>query len=277
MATCVATPVGSDSSVLAGRRIVITRAPEQAAEFQHLLEVAGAETIFLPMVRFLDVEDTADISRAVSSMPAFDWLIFTSANAVRFFVKHWRARGAWSSIQRTPRIAAVGDTTRSAAEHEGLSVACAPEEFSGAALARVLGSDVAGKKVLLPRSDRAGYELPAALRAAGAIVTEVVAYRTMEAESLDLEIVAELRQGKADAITFFSPSAVRNFAKQMSDDGLRQVGSQTAFAAVGPATARAIREIGVPNVVEAAEASAASMVARLERYFAVQSMAKGRV
>lgn len=181
---------------------MVTRAPEQAAELQRLLQGLGAEVIFLPMVRFLDPETTDELDRAIDSLDKFDWLIFTSANAARFFLRRCRALGCWPSADR-PRIAAVGNATRAVVEELRLPVALAPNPFSGAALAAALEDEVVDKRVLLPRSDRAGDrdELPRKLHGDGADVTEVVAYRTVEPESLDSAMQAALLRGEADAIT----------------------------------------------------------------------------
>lgn len=85
MGTSLGSTVANAAQPLEGRRIVITRAPEQSGELQLLLEQLGAEVLFLPMVRFLDPEDTADLDMAIDSLGDFAWLVFTSANAGRFF------------------------------------------------------------------------------------------------------------------------------------------------------------------------------------------------
>jgi uroporphyrinogen III methyltransferase / synthase len=275
------TPVASESprpngaGALFGRRIVVTRAPEQAGELLQRLEGLGAEVLFLPMVRFLDPEDAGELDRAIDSLDGFDWLIFSSANAARFFLKRCRALGRWPSAER-PRIASVGTATCAAVAAERLSVALVPQEFSGAGLAAALAGGIAGKKILLPRSDRASDELPGLLRSAGANVVEVIAYRTAEPEALDPEARATLLRGEADAITFFSPSAFEHFSRAMGSEGLREMGLHAAFAAVGPVTGAAIRKAGLTVAVQADEASAASLAVGLERYFASRAAAKER-
>lgn len=189
-------------------------------------------------------------------------------------MKRCRALGQWPPAS-LPKIAAVGDATRAAIEAEGLTVALVPHEFSGAALAGALVSETPGKRVLLPRSDRASDELPAALCAAGAKVTEVVAYRTAAPDMLDpaVELVsAALLGGGADAITFFSPSAFNNFARALGSAALHEMSSSVAFAAVGPVTAMTIRDAGIAVAVEADEATAASLAASLARYFSTRGV-----
>lgn len=264
------------AGTLVGKRIVITRAPEQAGELAQRLSDLGAELIWAPMVRFLEVEDGSDLDRALARTEAFDWVIFTSANAVRFFLARCRTRGCWP-LPSNVRMAAVGAATRRAAEREGCRVTRMPRGSSGAALASEFAGEWKGKRVLLPRSDRAGGELPAALRQAGAEVTDVVGYRTAAPEAPDEALLATLRKSGADAVTFFSPSAFHHFARMLGDETLCRLCARTVFAAVGPTTAAAIRDAGVPVAVEAEEASAASLVAGLARHFAGRDAEKERI
>jgi uroporphyrinogen-III synthase len=256
----------ANSRALEGRRIVVTRAPGQSRELRERLEELGAEVISLPLIRFLEPENTAGVDQAIRSLEKFDWLIFTSANAVTFFLKRCSAIGSWQRSQH-PKIAAVGSATQTALEGEGLQASLVPAEFSGAGLVKEFGPVMTGKSVLLPRSDRASEELPALLRKAGADVTEVIAYRTAGAETIAAGLVEKIGHGLADAVTFFSPSAFHEFQNLMGPEALSNSISQVVFAAVGPVTAEAIRTAGLPVAIEAQEATTASLVSALERYF----------
>jgi uroporphyrinogen-III synthase len=254
------------SQIMDGRRIVLTRAPEQSNDLRERLEELGAQVVSLPLVRFLEPENTLDLDRAIRSLENFDWIIFTSANAVTFFLRRCRTLESWPSSKHG-KIAAVGSATRLALENQGLQASLVPLEFSGAGLAAKLSPEITGKAVLLPRSDRATGELPSMLCTAGANVTAVIAYRTAGPETLDHNLVEAIRSGQADAVTFFSPSAFREFQKLMGPDGLAKWNSRVAFAAVGPVTAEAIRGAGFPVTIEAGEATTASLVAALELHF----------
>lgn len=262
------------SRTLEGRRIVVTRAPEQSKELREKLEELGAEVLLLPLVRFLEPENTGELDRAIRSLAKFDWLIFSSANAVKFFLGRCRALGLWPGSD-TPKIAVVGSATRLALENEGPRASLVPEVFSGAGLAAELSATIAGKSVLLPRSDRAGEELPSLLQSAGAIVTEVVAYRTVGAEGIDREVLQAARD-HADAVTFFSPSAFREFQNLVGSESLGRWNPRVAFVAVGPVTAEAIRGAGLPVAIEADQATAASLIETLERHFSAPELSAAR-
>ena len=264
----------ASAASLARKRIVVTRAPEQAEDLVHQLERLGAEVLLLPAVAFAGPEDPGPLDRAIESLGDFDWVLFTSQNAVRFFAQRCRALGlmqsndGWKSAAARPLLAAVGPATAEAAAKQGLPVEFVASQFRGQALAEELAGRVAGKKVLLPRSDRAGADLPAALRAAGAEVADVVAYQTSLPESLAPDVADAIRRGEVDVVSFFSPSAFHNLVEAIGLETLRNLSGRGALAAIGPVTAGAIRDAGLLVEIEAREATAASLVAAMSEYFA---------
>jgi len=146
---------------------------------------------------------------------------------------------------------------------------------NGVALANELGSKLQGTRVLLPRSDRANPDLPAALARFGAQVTEVIAYRTRRpAETEGLE---KILNGQADAILFFSPSAVQHFAELVGATRLHELQGKLAVTAVGPVTANALRKAGVERAVVAQDTTAVSVVEALEGHFAAAKAAPAGV
>lgn len=266
-----------ESDSLAGRRIVVTRSPDQAGVLARKLEQCGAEVLLMPMVEFTEpaAAEMAALDEAIRALADFDWLLFTSANAVRFFLRRCRVLGRWP--QEVLRVAVVGPATRDALEAEGLQAAIAPREFRAQALAAELAVEVADRRILIPRSDQAGDELPGLLREAGAIVTDVVAYCNARPEELRGPVYDALLRGDADAITFFSPSAFRHFAGLLGHEALRRLSSRVALAAVGPVTAETIRQAGLPVAVEAPQATTGSLVAALERHFQMPAAGKRRL
>jgi uroporphyrinogen-III synthase len=252
---------------LEGKRIVVTRAIEQARQLMARLELMGAIVLLFPAVSFSEPSDTAGLDRAIRSLGEFDWILFTSANAVRFFAGRCRKLGVEPSQEGNCLCAAVGPATASAVASEGFSVDHVAQEFLGAALARELSASLAGKKVCLPRSERARPELPDALRASGADVTEVVAYHTGGVGMIDPEVMRAIHASEVDVISFFSPSAIENMRVALGDELLARLAAGAALAAVGPVTAAALRDAGFRVAIEAPLATSESMASAIANYF----------
>jgi uroporphyrinogen III methyltransferase / synthase len=286
------------SGPLAGKRIVITRAPGQGEGLRtQLAKVYGAEVIELPCVEFREPEDTGPLDAAIRALRDFSWLLFTSQNAARFFSRRCRALGV-DFIQLPklrPCVAAIGPATAEAATAEGFPVDFVPPAGTGRSFAgifkgcvrSVAGLEVkepvlnfvhgaAGMRILIPRSDVAMRDRGAAdwtevLREAGADVTEVVAYRTCMPESLAGPQLEEVRSKGADCLVFASPSAFENFTKSVGIDDLRRLGASSTFAAIGTTTATAIRAAGISCAIEAAAPNAEAVAAAISGYFGGQT------
>jgi uroporphyrinogen-III synthase len=254
-------------SSLKGKRVIVTRAIEQTSDLLARLTERGAIPVSLPLVSFAPPEDYTALDAALNQLQSFDWIIFTSANAVHAITA--RARSHPPSPLKTLKIAAVGPTTKSEAEQSGLSVTYVAKTHLGIALAEELREHLTGKSVFLPRSDKANPDLPAALRKLGARVTEVTAYRTISPAATDKSGVNAVI--KNDAILFFSPSAVHNFADLAGRVRLASLQDKIAIAAVGPVTASALRELGVHRIAIAADTTAAAVVDALEAHFAASA------
>lgn len=265
---------GTEAKPLAGRRVVVTRAPEQAGELIRQLQERGAVVLLLPAVTFTDPQDPEPLERGIRSLDSFHWLLFTSQNAVKFFAKRCRMLGTFSQKDAggpapgQPLVAAVGPATAEAAAKDGFHVEYVARQFRGVALAEELGPRLAEKRVLLPRSDLAGADLPAALRAQGAEVVDVVAYHTGVPESYDHSVADSIRRGEVDVVSLLSPSAFHRLAEEVGLETLRQQSGRMVLAAIGPVTAATIREAGLPVEIEPREATSAALVAAIAGYFA---------
>jgi len=257
-----------DRAPLAGKRIVITRAPEQAEELRHALESLGAEVLLLPTVAFVPPEDWRELDEALSKLSGFDAILFLSKNAVRYIFERSRELGVRCRLDSPKQmVAAVGTGTAEAAASRGMQVDYIAKNQSGEALVSELGDRIAGRKVLLPRSDRGDARLADALRKAGAQVTEVIAYRTAGPEAMDAGLLARVQRAEVDAIVFASPSAFHNFADILPDDDLPQLSARVQFAAIGPTTARAMRDAGVRVEIEATNPSADALAGAVAKYY----------
>jgi uroporphyrinogen III methyltransferase/synthase len=257
------------SAVLKGKRVILTRAAEQSGEWVQALESSGAEVLLLPAVRIAQPETWSLLDRELMRLYEFDWILFTSKNAVRFVAERLEALSCplGSAQASNIRVAAVGQATAEAARQKGWRVDCVPEKQTGESLARELEESLAGRRVLLPRSDRADDRLAIALEKKGARVREVVAYLTLAPESIEGAVVDRLRSGGAEWIVFASPSAFHNLAHRIGEKELAGLSSRVHFLAIGPTTAKALREAGAHVELEAAVPDAEGIAKALCEYY----------
>jgi uroporphyrinogen-III synthase len=256
---------------LKGKRVVVTRAPEQAGELVDHLEELGAEVLLFPMVTFAPPEDCRPLDEAIHALAGFDWILLTSQNAVRFLCERCRMLGVQLAEQKAkPQFAAVGPATAQAVESEGLHIARVASRFRAEELAREMGPKLAGKRILLPRSDRARPDLPQALRAAGATVLDVIAYRTLPAGPGTNDTLEKISRGEVDVITLASPSAFHHLSEEIGAERLKELTGSVALAAIGPVTARAAAEVGLPVTIEASESTVQGLVRAIVEYFEKQ-------
>lgn len=266
----------SISKPLEGKRIVVTRSVEQARDLKARLESVGATVLLFPAVSFSEPADTTELDSAIRSLGKFDWILFTSANAARFFAARCRKLGVEPSRDKKYRCAAVGPATASAVAAEGFPVDHVAKEFLGAALAHELAASLSSQKILLPRSDHARSDLPDALRNGGAHVTEVVAYHTGGVGVIEPEVMRAIRDAQVDVISFFSPSAVDNMRGELGAEAFSRLAARAALAAVGPVTATALKKAGFPVAIEAPQATGESMAAMIEHYFSARASSNAR-
>jgi len=231
------------------KRVLITRPRAQAGSFAAGLQAAGFEPLFLAVIEIRPVEDNSALNRALAELASYDWLIFTSANAVEMVLM----RPAFQiPLPGSLRVAAVGSKTAGALQTRGVEVTFVPEEFVAEAILPGLG-ELRGRRVLLPNAEIARRELPKAIEAAGGIMHEIAVYQTLPAEP-DLAGLAELRAG-VDVVTMTSPSSVDNFVTLARRQGLDpfNLPNHPVFACIGPVTEQAAREAGLPNLLMAGE------------------------
>jgi len=249
---------------LFGRRVLVTRTPEQSSDWVRALEEAGAETVRVPMIRLAPAADSGPLDAALDALDRYDAIVFTSANAVRYTAARAAQRGLALETAGA-RVVCVGPATARAALEAGLSVHRVPSQRHDAEgvleTLRAAGG-LRGQRILLPRSDLARDLLPDGLRAEGARVDDVVAYGNEPAEVDVAALREQLRAGRLDALTFASPSAARRFA-DLLDGPARVAAARCRIAAIGPVTARALAEVGLPADLVAPAATPAALVAAL--------------
>lgn len=274
---------------LEGLRVAVTRAPEQAQELCRLLAAERAHVVALPLIRVVGAAEPEPLIAAVRD-GHYDWVVFTSANAVRFTAAALTgghvpepgdsARGAASRSPEAAtssaagtgtsllagalagaRIACVGPATARAANAAGLRVDVIPDAGVGAALSAAMGAAaLQNTRVLWPRAQGATPTLIATLDAAGARVTAPVAYRSVADRGAAQALADIVLQGGVDVVTFTSPSCVRSLAAALP------VLEGVTVAVIGPVTAEAARAVGYNVDVVAEEHSVAGLVAGLRGY-----------
>ena len=252
-------------SALEGRSIVNTRAGEPDDELTGLLTAAGARVRARPLVGIVPPADPTALPAALADLASFDWVVFTSANAVRACAAAVPAGAAW------PRCACVGTGTARAARAAGIPVALVPEQFTAEGLAAAWpAATLPGARVLWPRASGARPTLARLLRAAGAEVTAPVAYDTRADGEAARRLHEELRVSPPDALLFTSPSAVRAFTSAGAAPDRLIIG------VIGSVTAAAAREAGLIVQVQPSRNTLADLGAALAAHFATAAPPAGQ-
>lgn len=261
-----------DARPLFGRRIVVTRAREQAGELVDRLEELGAQALEAPALRIEPIADTTALDAAAASAGSFDWIVFTSANAVDHFLRRLLAGPQDIRSLKGPRLCAIGPATAERLSQYGLKVDIVPAEHRAEAVAvAMLGeAAIAGARVLLPKADIAREVLAEELRKAGAEVTEVAAYRTVPgsgARDGDPDIYKMLLERQIDVVTFTSASSVRHFVKLLGDEPAVDLLKGTTVASIGPVTAEAAQQLGIETTIMPKEYTVPALVDAIVAFF----------
>jgi uroporphyrinogen-III synthase len=236
---------------LAGRTISVTRPPEQAQPLAGGLEALGATVELVPLVDIEPVEDTSAFEAAVRALASYDWLVLSSANGVAAV-----AAALAGAPLAGPRIAAVGPATAAAVAALGAVVDFVPDTYAAAEIGAGLGP-LGGTRVLLPQAEGAPPDLVAELRARGALVDAIAAYRTVPTEPT-AGGRATLRA--SDVVVLASGSAARSLAAQGG-------AGDALVACIGPSTASVAREVGLRVGLVADEATAEGIIQALVSHF----------
>jgi uroporphyrinogen-III synthase len=246
------------------KRILITRPRSQADDFAARLRAAGYEPILFPVIEIKPVENNVALARALLKLECYDWIVFTSVNAVEIVFDHLPFPVAAMPLAKgrrgeSPRVAAIGPKTAEALQARGVNPDLVPDEYVAESILPGLG-DLRGRWVLLPRAEIARQVLPEAICEAGGIAHEITVYQTLPAQP-DPEALSALTAG-VDVVTLTSPSTVQNFvalAEQNHLDPARLPGNPL-FACIGPITARAARDAGLANLAIAEEYTTEGLV-----------------
>lgn len=259
-----------DTKPLFGKRVLVTRPEGEGQDrFAMLLRDEGAEPVLAPAIR-IEPGDTAALTTAISELASYGYVVFTSANGVRAFFAAIDRAGRDSRALGASVVVAIGPATAEALRTRGVRADVVPAEFRGeAAAAAVLahaGGRIRGMRVLLPRAEIAREVLPDTLRAAGAVVDVVAAYRNVHPSAADhAELAALVRDRRVDVVTLTAPSTLESLLGALGEGGAEALG-RVHVASIGPVTSAAAEKLGVRVDVTASEYTAEGLVAALRRF-----------
>ena len=252
---------------LHNRRILITRTRGQSSDLAIQLEALGATSILIPTIEIVPPESYNPLDQALAHLVSFDWVLFTSANAVEAFGERMRLRDS-VALPPTVKIAVIGPATARAVEAVGLPVALVPDRYIAESLAESLAPHALGRRILIVRAEKARDVLPDTLTRAGATVTVAPAYcnRVPTDSVSSIQRIFSSPEVQIDAITFTSASTARNLA------GLLDAASLTlpagiALASIGPITSDALRELGLNPTIEASEPTINALIQAIAEHF----------
>ena len=256
----------AEDKPLSGLRIVVTRAVDQAGGFSARLKAAGAEVIEFPTIETVPPESWGRLDSALGRLNEFDYVVFTSVNALRFFLGRLGDLGQGTDALPGLKIVAVGPQTAREVKASGLKVDVIPREYKAEGVIEALsGLDLRGKRFLYPRAEVAREVLPERLREMGAEVEVAVAYRTV-APKIDPSKIKELFNGGVSAVTFTSSSTVKNFM-EIVGEGASGYLKGVCVASIGPVTAKTCEEMGVAVSVVPKDYTVDALLESLATYF----------
>jgi len=231
---------------LFGQRILVTRAAEQAGALRDPLRELGAEVLSQPALEIGPPTDPRPLDEALAQLERFDWLVFSSANGVNFFLARLFEQGHDLRRLGRAKLAAIGPGTADALRRWHLRADLVPAEFRAESLAAALASQAKGQAFLLLRASRGREVLAAELQAAGGSVTQVVVYASVDIAQPFPEIQAALAAGRIDWVTVTSSAIARSLVTLFGED-LRRA----QLVSISPITSDTLRGLGFAPAAEA--------------------------
>ncbi|MBI4743404.1 MAG: uroporphyrinogen-III synthase [Actinobacteria bacterium] len=236
---------------LFGKRILVTRAKEQAGEIIEAFQELGAEVIECPTIKTVPPDDYSSLDRAIDNISSgkeksyYDWIIFTSANGVKYFFDRLRFLGKDSQKLTGIKLAAIGEATAERVRESGLNIDYMPKKFVAESVVEDFKKmDIKNKKILIPRAEVAREVLPDELTKLGAKVDIAIAYKTVKDDSMKDKIKDLFLDKKVDVVTFTSSSTAENFLKMIEEAGLKESLENSAIAVIGQVTADKVTKLG---------------------------------
>lgn len=257
-----------ENKPLMGKRIVVTRAREQASDLVGSLNDAGADCLECPTIRIEPIEDWDPLDKAINKLKQYHWVVFTSVNGVRFFFKRLFQLGYDVRALHHIQTACIGPATKQELAKFGLACDILPESYRAESVVNAFENhDVKGCKILLPRAKEARPVLPQELFKMGAQVDEIPVYVTRLANDNTNTLLSGLEDKTIDCITFTSSSTVKNFKEQIPTESFNQLLSGATIACIGPITADTAKELGFDVHLVAEEYTIPGLRDALVKYY----------
>ena len=255
-----------DTRPLFGKRVLVTRARSQASKLVKQLEDLGAEVLEYPTIEIVPVRDPEPLDEALRNVAKYDWMMFTSSNAVRGIAARMKSLGIDSRALAHLKFGVNGPSTARALAEIGINADAIPVQYLASAMVELLKKDgITPKNVLFPRSEIGRETLAAGLRELGSNVDEVVAYST-ESPNDTGDLARTAYEEGVDFTTFTSSSTVRNLVDILG--GSPDLINTSKTVIIGPVTADTAKELNVNNNIEADEQSIPGIVKAILAYVA---------
>ena len=253
-----------DKKILFGKKILVTRARNQASALTEKLSELGAEVLEFPTIKISEPTDNFEsLDLAIKNLRSFDWIIFTSANGVEKFFERLEKFNLDARIFYNIKIAAIGSATADKLKNFGIRADLIPVEFRAESLIDSLKNIVADKNILIARAEVARDILPSELKNFGANVTVAAAYKTIPTAENSKIITEKILAGEIDLITFTSSSTVENFVQAVGENILHK----TKLAAIGTITADTIKKFGATADIIADKFTIAGLVESIKKFY----------
>ncbi len=255
-----------DNRPLFGKRVLVTRARQQASTLSKILAERGALPVELPAIAIQTIPDNKELERAILNLAQYQWVVFTSVNGVKAVFEQLQAFKLDSRALSGLKIAAIGPATGKALEEWGIASDYSPDVYTTEGLITGFQArNIKKQRFLLPRTDIADEELAEGLTGLGAMVQEIAVYRT----SPDVEAIAKAKEmlssHQLDVITFTSSSTVSNLLATLGTDDLSL--NEVKIACIGPKTAETAIRAGLKPDVVAKEHTIPGLVDAIEELF----------
>ncbi len=252
-----------DSKPLFAKTVLITRPKHQSGAAADMIRALGAEPVLMPVIDIKPVYDEAHMRRTFKELRNYDWVVFTSENAVDIFFNECVRAEADARAFGQSRVCAIGPKTAESLKHRGIYPDCVPSRYCAEGILEVLGPLVKkGQKVLLPRAGGARDLIKNELSQRGVQVDETILYEAVPA-ALDAEAVRSCLDSDIDYITFTSSSTVRAFMEIAGNERVQHLKSCSVAACIGPITAEIVCDYGFSNIIVAEEYTISGLVSTI--------------